>query len=193
MEKPVPQGLQGWQGRPAEYAALRQEIVQYNQVTMLALAISLPITAGLIAYGFTYHNTLALFSAAGVLDISLWFVSALVRSSIIIATYLYAIVESKENGMFWEHMVTAMRRGGRAPSRSYVTLWAVLPLVCVGCILLGWAYTTVETLADLGSIAVASGLLIVFQFIPFWRAYWYSSRKYYDGMCERWLKVYMSV
>ncbi len=190
MENLDPQGLQG---RVAEYTALKQEIIQYNQLNIFLLAISFPIAAALIAYGYTQHDALALFAAVGLLGASLWFVSAHVYTAMLIASYLYAIVESKGSGMTWEHMVYSLRGRPRTPSSSYGILWALLPLVSIGCILLAWAYAAPATLWDVGIFSVASGLLLIFQLIPLWRAYWYSSRRFYDRMCERWVKEYTSV
>lgn len=185
--------LQELQGRAAEYTALKQEIIQYNQLNILWLAIAFPITAALIAYGYTQHDTLALFAAIAVLDISLWFVSAHIYSAMLIATYLYTIVESKGSGLTWEHMVYAMRGRPRTPASSYGVLFAVFPLGSIGFISLAWTYATPATPVDIGVFAAVATLFLVFQLIPLGRAYWYSSRRFYEIACDRWRKAYASI
>src|SRR5947209_8405171 len=89
----------------AEYSVLRQEISQASQKQMQTIGAVLAVVSVFIVYGFQAQSSLA-FLFANIISVGTIYIVADGRRHIsLVATYLYAIVEPKVEGLQWETML----------------------------------------------------------------------------------------
>ena len=79
----------------AEYSMLRQEISQVVQKQMQFIGAALAVASVFIVYGFQAQNSLIFLAAIVILLAAMYFDADSLRHIILVATYLYAIVEPK--------------------------------------------------------------------------------------------------
>ncbi len=126
----------------AEYSALREEISRVLQNQMQFIGAALAVASAFIVYGFQAHNSLA-FLAANIMLLAEMYIGAnSTRHVALVATYLYAIVEPKVEGLQWETMLAENRkRENRISSRlSYPKVISIYALFTIGCVFFAWLF-----------------------------------------------------
>jgi hypothetical protein len=124
----------------AEYSVLRQDITQTSQKNMQIIGAALAVVSIFIVYGFQAQSSLAFFAANIIFIGTIYIVADGRRHIISVATYLYAIVEPKVEGLQWETMAEEYRKREARFSlrRLYPVAIFANALFCIGSIFFAW-------------------------------------------------------
>lgn len=171
----------------AEFNALRDEINTNSQIVAQVTTISLTAASVLIGYGFQQHSWIIFLSPPVLLIPSLWLVTSQLRSTIQIATYIYAVLEPKLGSMRWERELFKMHQKGLTPKSAYtVSITGVYALITLACIVFAWIFLGDFTSQLVGVLWVASLVILFTSLIAVRNANKTFGAAFYSAYIEAW-------
>lgn len=180
----------------AEYSALREEISRVLQNQMQFIGAALAVASAFIVYGFQAHSSLAFFAANIMLLAEMYIGANSTRHVALVATYLYAIVEPKVEGLQWETMLAVNRkRENRISSRlsylrlSYPRAISIYALITIGCVFFAWLFLRDYRIFHVLLYSCISVILGVTFILVSVYALHVSSDKYRSDYINLWKKI----
>jgi hypothetical protein len=185
------QQMTNQEGFIAEYSALRQEISQVLQKQVQFVGAALAVASAFIVYGFQAQNSLA-FLAASIILLSAIYMSAKSAKHISsVATYLYAIVEPKVEGLQWETMLVESRKMGfpftlKFSKQISICVYALLN---IGCVFFAWLFIRDYRILNVLLYSSITVILVVNFILISLYSFCISSDKYRSNCVSRWKKI----
>jgi hypothetical protein len=175
----------------AEYSALRQEISGTHDKRMQFVGAALAVGAAFVAYGFQAQYSLAFCSALFILLSAMYYSASSTRHIVLVSTYLYAIVESKVEGLQWETMFAESRKSEFRFSLKFSSLIQICMFASLSifCVFFTWLFLKDYNLLNIifySLITVILGVSFILLSIFIFRVSLY---KYRLASISRWKKI----
>jgi hypothetical protein len=175
----------------AEYSALRQEISGAQQKRMQFAGAALAVGAAFVAYGFQAHYSFAFLAALFILLASMYYSADSARHIVSVATYLYAIVEPKVEGLQWETMLDECRKNEHRFSLrfSYPISICIATLLSISYVFFTWLFLKDYNILNVILYSFTTVVLEVSFILLSNFTLHVSSRKYRLASISRWKKI----
>ena len=175
----------------AEYSTLRQEILQRIQTNIQIVAAAAAVASAFTVYGFQAQNSIA-FLAAAVVPVGTLFYSANSSKELIkAATYIYALIEPKVEGLHWETMGLEMRTRKTRSSLgfTYPVTISIFTLVSIAALFFAWWFLKDYRIINVVLYSGITLVLIVSLIVVSLYALQGSSKKYHLDCVNQWKKL----
>ncbi len=149
----------------AEYEALRDEILQRQKIVNELLTYSIISTGALLGYGFTVQQGYIFLVSFAILIPLSYAVKKESDTILVIATYIYAVIERRELGFSWETFRYRLRKVESQKKQRMPRLIEcimIYDLLSISTLILAFIYWKSE-LSYLAIIAV-----LVFAYFAWW-------------------------